>query len=401
MLQKGDKMTNRIELKDIQIKDNKSKYELIFKISINGELYNLKYKIQFIGEKINYRFEKRFDSTVVTFLLFSMVNGYDFYSDYPISETLYYNLIYHIIPQIKRCNPETKSISINAPLTKEKADSKYVATGISCGIDSLTTIYEYSKLCELDNYKLTHLVYFKTGAHDGQLGRFDKDVENNLFTSQLKNAKKFCDESNFPLIIVDSNLNEILSDSFGFTSYERTHTLRNCGTMLLFLNVFSKYYYSDTYSLDEFELNIYNDIAHYEKWMLPLLSTENINFYSANKSMSRFEKTELLTSYELSFNNLLVCWYEGENCGRCDKCIRTLVTLDLIGKLAFYKNSFDIDNYKKNRKKYITRVIALRKVDSFYNDIYIHMDRKTKIFISPVYFIVYKFEALMKKLREE
>lgn len=393
-------MSKKIELNNILQSRDKENIVIKFQLKINDKSYTLEYKINTINSKLFFPLYESFDCVVVTFLLHAMMYGYDFYSNYPISEKLYYNLTYNIIPQLKKVNSKLHHTLINAPITKFKSKNKLVATGISCGIDSLTTIYEYSQLCEMEDYKLTHLVYFKAGAHDGQLGRYDKITENKLFASQLENAKNFCINNKYPLIIVDSNLNEIMSTVFGFTSYDRTHTLRNCGIMYLFQKDFAKYYYADTYGLDNFSINIYEDIAHYEKYLLPLLSNENIEFYSANKGMSRFEKTKLLTNFSQSYDNLLVCWMNGKNCGICDKCIRTMVTLDILGKLDKYEKSFDVDNYLKNRKKYISKVIALKNVDPFFHDIYLHMDNKFKMKKSVFYYILYKFYALYKRVRK-
>ncbi len=393
-------MPKKIVLDQITQRKEKDKICINFELMIDNKKYVLFYNISLLNCKITYPLAETIDPIVVTFLLHAMKNGYDFSSKYPISQKLFYNLKYQIIPQLKVCNKKLYSIDIDSPIISTNYGGKYVATGISCGIDSLTTVFEYTELCNIIDYKITHLVYFKTGAHDGQLGRFDKDTENKLFTEQLNNSRKFCIENNFPLIIVDSNLNEILSLAFGFSAYERTHTLRNCGTMYLFQKDFNKYLYADTYSLDKFVVNTYEDIAHYEKYLLPMISNENIFFISANSGMSRFDKTKLLTKYKKSYDNLLVCWHEGKNCGKCDKCIRTLVTLDALGKLKYYEKSFDIENYLKHRKKYIAKVIALRKVDMFYNDIFIHMDKKIKRKKSILYFFIYKIYSFYKKLRK-
>ena len=399
-------MNKKIELENIKQVKKDNNIEINFELSIGDKKNELWYKIECVDCNLEDKLSENFDSIVITFLLFAMMNGYDFVSKYPISEKLYYQLIYHVIPQIKRCNPnDTFDIEIHAPLYSEVSINdkinNYVATGISCGVDSLTTIYEYTDLCKLDNYKLTHLVYFKTGAHDGQIGRFDKNVENKLFQEQLSKAKEFCKKINYPLIIVDSNLNEILSNNFGFTNYDRTHSFRSCGTMMLLQKYFSKYYYADAYSLDGFCVDINKSSAHYEKWLLPLISNENINFYSANKNMTRFEKTKLLTNYEYSYDNLLVCGTEKANCGTCPKCIRTQITLDVLDKLELYKNSFDLDKFNKNKEKYYKDVIINRKYDDFYKEIFNHMNiNKSKVFMyDSIYFVRRIISKTLKILR--
>ncbi|MBR3414640.1 hypothetical protein IKG73_01300 [Candidatus Saccharibacteria bacterium] len=375
---------NKIIIEKILQKKVGNKTKLSFDLKINKKSFTLWYEIGCEDYDFSDGIENRIDAVVATFLIFAMKKGYDFYSEYPISERLYYNLTYHVIPQLNVCNPtKTKKISIFAPLCKANGKKKYnfVATGVSCGVDSLATIYEYSELCELEDYKLTHLVYFKTGAHDGQIGRFDKKVENDLFNGQVKKAVDFSQKAGFPLVVIDSNLNEVLSEAFGFTNYDMTHTFRSVGVMLLLQDYFSLYYYADAYNLDRFSINVDEDTAHYDKWLLPMLSNENIRMYSANKDMVRFDKTKLLTEYSLSYDNLLVCWTDEENCGKCNKCIRTLVTLDLLGKLDLYNKSFNLEDYYKNKDAYISKVIRLRKEDFLFDEIVQRMEvSKFKLF---------------------
>ena len=51
------------------------------------------------------------------------------------------------------------------PLSNETFDGDWVGTGISLGVDSFTTIHEYGEDSITDDYRLTHLVHLKTGAH--------------------------------------------------------------------------------------------------------------------------------------------------------------------------------------------------------------------------------------------
>lgn len=370
-------MKKSINIKNIRQKQTTEGVKIFFTIEIKDKTYTLWYDISSQDRQIS-KIEKRIDGIVVTFLLFAMWNKLDIESKYPISEKLYYNLTRHIIPKISNDDLSGKShkIKINAPISNKQFKSyHWVGTGISCGVDSLTTIYEYTKICKIKNYQLTHLIHMKTGAHDGQIGRADKDTENKIFKEQIKVARKFCKDNGFPLIIIDSNLNLILSDIFGFTGYERTHTFRSCGTMLLLQNFFSKYYYASSGIPDTFEINTNFDCALYERWFIPLLSSDSLDYYSANSGMMRIEKTKALTKYKPSYDSLLVCWYGGKNCNECDKCIRTLITLDILGALYLYKNVFYINKYKKNKQKYFQRLYDRKECDHAFLDIYNYIEK--------------------------
>jgi hypothetical protein len=316
--------------------------------------------------------DDRADGLVASLLFFSLMNGADIVSTLPISEKLYYQLTYHLIPQLCRCNKSVISpIKIKAPLVSTVyQEATGVGCGISCGVDSFTTLYEYTKLVPLDSYKLTHLTYFKVGAHDGQIGKYDKEVQEDLFQSQLSHAKAFCTRYGYKLIVVESNLTEIIDRMFGFYPYEQFHSYVGAGTVLQLQKLFNRYYYSSTYGLDEFYVNVKKDAAHYEGVLLPMLSTETTSFYSSNQDMSRIEKVRLISDFEQSYEWLLVCWLHKPNCGKCGKCIRTMLELDFVGKLELYRACFDVDEYFKRRDRYLRLIVQTREHDYFMQELY-------------------------------
>jgi hypothetical protein len=65
----------------------------------------------------------------------------------------------------------------------------------------------------------------------------------------------------------------------------------------------------------------------------PLMSTSRTTFIHYGAAVSRFEKTAFIASSELVRRHLHVCWEDASdrNCGRCEKCYRTQITLDLLG----------------------------------------------------------------------
>lgn len=363
-------MNNRIVIQNIKIAQCNSYIEVIYNILIRENKYCLTYKIS--GEDIE-PVPLLCDTPVVSLLVYAVQYDLSFYSEYPISEKLYYNLIKHVIPQMSISNKSKANlIQINMPLSKEVFKGKWVGTGISMGVDSFATMHEYMEECSLEDYKLTHLVHLKTGAHHGQLGYFDQQKEDELFLAENTKVKKFCKEYGYRLIVIESNLYAVTCTEFGY-GFDTTHTFRNLGCILLLQNLFCKYYYASTYNIDDFSLSLNYDSAHYEKWVMPYISNESVEFYSANTSMTRIEKTKFISKFDDTYNHLHVCWHEITNCGCCAKCIRTLVSLDILGVIEKYSNCFDLDYYHKNRDFLISNVILMRNRDPFYMDIYNYM----------------------------
>jgi len=65
----------------------------------------------------------------------------------------------------------------------------------------------------------------------------------------------------------------------------------------------------------------------------PLLSTSVTRTEAYGAGHDRFEKLAFLARYPLALETLHVCWEERSegNCGRCEKCYRTLLALELLG----------------------------------------------------------------------
>lgn len=358
-------MRKQIVIKNInQIKTDFG-CKVTFGLSIFGNDYDLKYTITGV-----HCVPERADAVTVAFLYYAILHDMDIISEIPISEQLYYSITRDIIPQVVCCDKKAHDIKIIMPTTCEVIENqKRRGTGLSMGVDSFTTLHEYNDDALSDNYKLTDLVHLKTGAHHGMVGRFDAEVENRLFKTENDKVKAYCDKYGYNLITIETNLFEITCANFGW-NFDTTHILRNLGSVMLLQNYFDKYYYASAINLDDFYININKDVAHSEKWLVPLLSNENIKFYSANSAMNRIEKTEYITRFSDTYDYLHVCWREEKNCGKCDKCIRSLVTLDALGKLDLYANAFDLQEYRKNRWKYIKRITALKFKNSFFQDIY-------------------------------
>ncbi|MBR6409433.1 MAG: hypothetical protein IKS23_04260 [Alphaproteobacteria bacterium] len=299
--------------------------------------------------------DDRCDAAVVAFLITAMRGGIErISSKYPISEKLYYNLKYQAIPQMAYCNPGVSQIKLDMPTTKVTWHGLLNASGMSRGVDSFATYVEYFKECELDEYRLNAFTYFKVGAHhghDAKLGH-GPETKQELYLNQLTKTKEFCDKNNFKLIAVTSNLDEILG-MLGEKGFDRTHTCRNCSAVMLLQKLIRRYYYSSSYQLSEFKLDINLPMAHYDRWLLPLLSTGSTEFYESNQNWSRLDKVKKIAQCEECYDYLQVCWMKSENCGQCGKCKRTLLELDCLGEdvLNAFAKSFDLEDYKKNHRK--------------------------------------------------
>jgi len=73
----------------------------------------------------------------------------------------------------------------------------------------------------------------------------------------------------------------------------------------------------------------------------------------------RVEKTRIVSRMELAKCFLDVCVSRSDiNCGKCAKCLRTALVLEILGKLDDFAGVFDLDAYQENRTRYIGEVLV-------------------------------------------
>lgn len=157
--------------------------------------------------------DDRCDAVVTTLLLAAMKFGYEeLRCCYPISRKLYYNLTYHVIPQLYHGGSSLSRIRIAAPLTDTVFHGDMVATGMSRGVDSFATMYEYGPDFELLDYRINAFTYFQAGAHHGWDATVGRGAESKqeLYVHQMERTREFCRKYGYPLIVVDSNIDDIL-----------------------------------------------------------------------------------------------------------------------------------------------------------------------------------------------
>ncbi|MEH6996268.1 hypothetical protein V7075_26785 [Neobacillus drentensis] len=347
------------------------------KVNINGNVrLQAKFEIAGVEDVLWYETNEKFgrymttervDAFLVGLLWLGIRKGENIKVKGPLSAKLFYGLNYHLLPLISQMY-KYKPIQVQCDQLVSSAlpNEGAVGTGLSCGIDSLSTAIEHLGKDIPENYQITHFTFFNNGSSNfwGTRQRQDK-----LFRARVAWAKACAEELGKELIVVDSNINDVLKMSF-----VRTHTLRNISTLLVFQKLFHIYYYSSTFQTLYTKFN--NDSASYDVISLPLLSTENVTFYSSGNNYTRVQKTQMVSNFDLSYKYLNVCLTRIHNCGRCLKCKRTLLTMDIQGSIENYKNIFNLVAFNKVKENYIKEVIASRNRDPWFREIYEEMVRK-------------------------
>ncbi len=308
--------------------------------------------------------DDRADAFIVGLLLYALKNGHDIQVLSRMSERLYYTLNKYLVPIIADINGY-KHIKVMCKLLDAKSLSNVgaVGTGLSCGIDSFSTICDHLNVP--DHYKITHFTFLNVGSNGCNGGK--KAFK--LFKKRAKLVKSCAEELGIEFITVNSNLSEILRMDF-----QSTHTLRSISAVLALQRLFKVYYYSSSIPIKNFELSKqYSD--SYDIFSLNMLSTESIELFSACSTLTRVDKTRLVAEFEPSYKYLNVCTMSDFNCGTCPKCLRTFFTLELIGVIDRYKSVFNYEAYLKKRQKFIAHVLKQHHTDVLLKEIYDEMLR--------------------------
>lgn len=310
---------------------------------------------------------ERSDAFVVAMLWYAMITGSDIESIAPMSEKMVFHISRYLIPAL--CTDENgyRRIKIMGPTTNQPYKNiSGVGTGMSCGVDSFYTMHEYTQKDTPAKYKLTHLSYFNMGAifHPNRAEKKKYtlkefyDTTDRMSEEKRENARLVAEQAGMPLVYVKSNLD---SDYYR-GAYGHTGVYRNCAMALSLQGLYSVYYNSSGGWPGYFDLTLTEGSQHYEALLCQCLSTESLEFILSDYA-TRLEKTIAIADDKLAQKYLDVCFCFN-SCGKCSKCIRTLVTLDIIGKVDQFREIFDVDDFKKHKAEAYFEILKTKDGDA-------------------------------------
>ncbi len=318
--------------------------KLISTIEYENKKYDLYFKVN--NEYKDYLSDDTANAFLIALIPYIIKHNYNVIIKAKISKKIYYQLSTYLLPML--CEAfNKKPVSIKCELTDEHFNSKGVGASISCGVDSFYTLFKHQKL--LDNQRnITHLCFFNAGSN----GEYGGEAARELYNERVANIKEFCKKYNYPLVLVDTNMNELI-----MMNHEKRHTFTTLSCVYALEKLFNTYYFASGLRFDGSHIDE-ADTAFYDILNMQCLSNENITFYCSGIEVSRLEKIKYISQFKETYDWLNVCvgdkW---QNDGKCSKCIRTITALESINKLREYKNVFDLDNYYKNRIKILSNII--------------------------------------------
>lgn len=292
-----------------------------------------------------------YDTFVLLPVFFGMYYGQDVHIDGDVSPRLYHNMQHYIMNIFDRFSDKTKPIRFTVKgLKKVERRGGLIGTGISCGVDSMVTIYDNYVKEEDPDYKINSLFFVNCETHKGADEKTHK-----RFTDRVALNREAAKDLGLPMYVVNSNFHAFTPQ----IGEQKVVYLAIYSCILSLQKCIRRYYTASCYSYDEivefFNFSFDFDIAeHSESYLIPLIETERFELVIDGCQYARAEKLERFCEWEFAQKHLNVCIHPlegGYNCSVCTKCLRTLLPLEAMGKLDNFSQVFDLKVYKKKAKR--------------------------------------------------
>jgi hypothetical protein len=270
-----------------------------------------------------------------------------------VDATLLAQLNNKVIPQLCGIHNIQNNLTITTSKTvfKSGLNCNTVATGASCGVDSLATIKEFKDV----NKKLDYLSFFDAGSH----GLYGADNTLINYNHRLSNALEVSQKLGLELITVKTNAHQFLKGRF-----KSAHSFLNLSCAFATLGIINEYHYASAYKINQITEES-GDTSNYDHLILPQLHASYFLTKSTLGDKNRIERLAFILNYKLSQKHLDVCTNSVranqmgcQNCSSCEKCMRTAATLELMNSLKKHDKVFNIEQFQFNLDVYISTLLG-------------------------------------------
>lgn len=301
------------------------------------------------------------DSAVVTLLAAAMEVGKDLVLEGPMSARLYWHLRTTVMPVVRRQLPFLQPIRVLAEggWTGSVPAGSGVLMGFSCGVDAFAAVLDHlldEDIREED--RISHFVF----SNVGQAGYGEKAPVR--AEERWQRVSRAAREMDRPLLRVNSNAAEFYSAMYDARlNWIAALTLRNAAVPLLLQAGIRRFLFASSHSWKDVRVGPTKDMTVADPILLPALGTERVELSPVGTEFTRVEKTRAIAGMPTAQQYLDVCIMVGEdtNCSECEKCLRTILTLELLGRLDDFRTRFDLEVYRRHRTTFMARVLAERK----------------------------------------
>ena len=298
--------------------------------SVRNTVLSAKCKVRRVGwDNVYFKVDSAYNGYVcedaspfaTALLLPSMKQGEDLVIEGAISKQLWAGM-HTVMEEVLRWGIGLKPINIKAEeLIVDTHEPTGVASFFSGGVDSFYTYLKHRHSPD-PAQRIDSLLFINNS--------FDIDPRNTeLWDLTLRNLRAIADQEHINLVVAVSNVNSQLLANILPWDYIHGACLAAMGQFLR--KGFRKIYIPSTHSVEE-QIPWGSNLALDENW-----STETLTFEHDGSETTRANKIiSYVARSPLALKYLRVCYKNSKdayNCGKCDKCMRTMVSLYIAGAL--------------------------------------------------------------------
>ena len=304
-----------------------------------------------------------YDGFVLVALWLAMYHKQDLHIRGKISKKLYQNIKWYIqkiwLDYWDAFSPIKFTVDgFTEPL---KLRGKIIGAGISGGVDSLSTVYDHFVREDDPDYKINALFYFDCGI----FGDFGEERWDRLSFNRSNPGRNVAKELGLPFY------------SFREAALPRFNYVALYSCILSLSGGMYRYYIASANnyeSMKKFRQRFHNhDMAEFcEPYLVPLIQNERIDLIIDGCQYRRVDKTKNIADWDISKKYLNVCVSDtpdGSNCSLCSKCLRTLLALEILGKLDDYSGNFNIERYRQRSEKHKLDCLKAYNVGPFMTEL--------------------------------
>ena len=218
--------------------------------------------------------------------------------------------------------PSFHRIEVTADAAPRKDRGGLAGTFFSCGVDSLYTLLaNVARYPSEDSRSISHLVL----VHGFDIALEDEK----LFASVREQAEVVAQALGKTLVVVRTNVRALLT-GMDWARHAVGPAMASVGLSL------GRLFHTLHISSGPAFVELKPPATGCHPGLDPLWSTETLEFVHTGAEKKKGDKVAFIASSPLALRVLRVCWKNPDgayNCGRCEKCLNTMVLLQLCGAL--------------------------------------------------------------------
>ena len=297
---------------------------------------------------------ERSDAFVIAFLWYAMVTGADISFEAPMSEKLHDGLTQKLIPALAKDG--YRAIKLEGPLSDEPVwNEGGVLTGMSCGADAMYTLHTYGGEDAPEGMRLTHLAYYHAAfmfpfiEPPYDVDAIIAETERMYELPTAEHARSIAAHHGLGFVEVWTNLDR---DYYrGGLIYSGMYRFLSC--TLALEHLCSLYIISSSgHGHDLNQASLFATTQSYEDLICGSCGTETLRYLNSDHE-TRTQKLKAIADDPDFQKYAAVCFNDtedGRGCGECSGCWKTMVPLDILGKLDRFGARFDLDRYYRERR---------------------------------------------------